>query len=174
MIRTRTLDSPARPPRRSVPAAARGLAAVAGLAVSLAAAAVPALAAQHPGGLAASQTCAGVIGQHMATGGMSPGAPWVHIAAGIYYTCATRTDGTVWCWGYNGQGQAGIGNESNQDLPRQVTTPARGGWASVTAGGEHICATRAGGTLWCWGKDDFGELGIGGDADQDLPRQVTG
>ena len=44
----------------------------------------------------------------------------------------------------------------------------------ISATFEHTCATRADGTLWCWGKNDSGELGIGGDTDQELPRQVTG
>jgi alpha-tubulin suppressor-like RCC1 family protein len=95
-------------------------------------------------------------------------------ALGYAHTCATRTGGTLWCWGYNVAGQLGLGGDTDQDLPRQVTTPAAGGWAAVSATFGHTCATRADGTLWCWGKNDFGELGIGGDTDQDLPRQVTG
>ena len=47
----------------------------------------------------------------------------------------------------------------SQDLPRQVTTPATGGWASVTAGDSHTCATRTDGTLWCWGDNGYGQLG---------------
>jgi alpha-tubulin suppressor-like RCC1 family protein len=42
----------------------------------------------------------------------------------------------------------------------------------VTGGGSHTCATRAGGTLWCWGSDYSGQLGIGYHPDQFLPRQV--
>ena len=59
-------------------------------------------------------------------------------------------------------------------MPEQVVAPARGGWASVTAGSFHTCATRTGGTLWCWGDNEYGQLGNGNHTDQDLPRQVTG
>jgi alpha-tubulin suppressor-like RCC1 family protein len=230
MIRSGILNSRAGRARRAGPTAARALAgatmaALAGLAVSLAAGPVPAFAAQHRGGPAASHSRAVGTGQPMATGRVGPGVSWAHVAvgsyhtcgirtdatlwcwgfndygqlglgnhanqdrpqqvttpaaggwtsvtAGIYYTCATRTDGTVWCWGYNGQGQVGIGNESGQDLPRQVTTPARGGWTSVTASGDATCATRTGGTLWCWGYNFYGQLGLGNHTNQDRPQQVT-
>jgi hypothetical protein len=69
------------------------VAAVAALGVTLAAAAAPALAAQRPGGPAASQARP-ATGPHTAAGRMSPGAPWAHIAAGAYYTCGIRTDTT--------------------------------------------------------------------------------
>ena len=101
----------------------------------------------------------------------APGG-WASITAGQDHVCATRADGTLWCWGDNSQGQLGIGSHTGQDLPQQVTTPARGGWASVTGGAFHTCATRTGGTLWCWGRNDLGQLGIGNLTSQDLPQAV--
>ena len=153
-----------------------------------------------------------------------PPTGWASVTAGAYHTCAARTDTTLWCWGGNYFGQLGIGNQQDQDLPQQVTTPATDGWASVTAGdfhtcatrthaavvlgrqrrrassasaaeptrpgrarsppaptgwsrlatgGIHTCATHTGHTLWCWGSNREGELGIGTTVDQDLPQQVT-
>jgi len=61
-----------------------------------------------------------------------------------------------------------------QEPPRQVTTPAAGGWASITAGFLHTCAIRTSGTLWCWGDNENGQLGIGNHTEPDQPRQVTG
>ena len=56
-----------------------------------------------------------------------------------------------------------------------VTTPSPAGWASVSGRGEaHTCGIRTGGTLWCWGWNHFGQLGIGNHTDQDRPQQVTG
>jgi alpha-tubulin suppressor-like RCC1 family protein len=98
---------------------------------------------------------------------------WTSAAAGAYHTCAARSDGTLWCWGYNGVGQLGIGNTTSQDLPQQVTSPAADGWASVTAGYQHTCAARSDTTLWCWGYNNDGQLGIGSHTSQDLPQQVT-
>jgi Regulator of chromosome condensation (RCC1) repeat len=126
MIRGGILNSRTRSARQSAPAAARALAgaavaAVGGLVVSLAATAVPALAAQHPGSPAASHARAGAVGRHMATGRMSPGAPWTQIAAGAFHTCGIRTGGTLWCWGDNYYGKLGMGSHAAQDRPRQVT-----------------------------------------------------
>jgi alpha-tubulin suppressor-like RCC1 family protein len=102
----------------------------------------------------------------------APGG-WTSVTAGQYFTCATRIGGTLWCWGNNGYGELGIGSLTEQDLPQQVTTPAAGGWASVTAGFFHTCATRTDGTLWCWGYNSHGQLGLGNLTTQDLPQQVT-
>ena len=102
----------------------------------------------------------------------TPAAGWASVTVGDDYTCATRTGGTLWCWGSNDWGDLGVGNKISQDRPRQVTTPAAGGWASVTAGEFHTCATRTSGTLWCWGWNGHGELGIGSNIGQDRPRQV--
>jgi hypothetical protein len=178
MIRSGILNSRAGRARRAGPTAARALAgatmaALAGLAVSLAAGPVPAFAAQHRGGPAASHSRAVGTGQPMATGRVGPGVSWAHVAVGSYHTCGIRTDATLWCWGFNDYGQLGLGNHANQDRPQQVTTPAAGGWTSVTAGIYYTCATRTDGTVWCWGYNGQGQVGIGNESGQDLPRQVT-
>jgi alpha-tubulin suppressor-like RCC1 family protein len=174
MIRGAILNSRARRARRAALAVARLLlAAVSGLAVSLTPAAVPALAAQYPGGPVAGHARTGATGQHMAKGRMSSGAPWTQIAAGDFHTCGIRTGGTLWCWGDNLFGQLGIAVYAGEDRPRQVTIPAPGGWASVTAGYGHTCATRTDGTLWCWGQNYFGQLGIGNYTSHNRPQQVT-
>jgi alpha-tubulin suppressor-like RCC1 family protein len=106
---------------------------------------------------------------------MHPGPQWTHVAPGDQHTCATRANGTLWCWGDNAYGELGIGNQTGQDRPRPVTTPAAGGWASVTAGGNHSCAIRANGTLWWWGRNETGQLGLGNlTYETDLAQQVTG
>ena len=46
-------------------------------------------------------------------------------------------------------------------------------FATVEAGAYHTCATRSDATLWCWGTNGLGELGLGNLDDQDQPQQVT-
>src|ERR1700722_3154629 len=104
---------------------------------------------------------------------MSSGAPWARIAAGGDHTCGIRAGGTLWCWGDNTYGQLGLGSHTSADLPRQVTSPARGGWASVIADFEDTCAIRTDTTLWCWGDNGFGVLGTGNSTCPDRPTQVT-
>ena len=100
---------------------------------------------------------------------------WASVAAGSFFTCATRAGQSLWCWGDNLSGALGIGDDALVflNLPRQVTTPAPGGWASITTGWQHACGIRLGGTLWCWGDNSFGQLGIGSTTGQSLPQQVT-
>ena len=88
-----------------------------------------------------------------------PTAGWTSVTAGDQHSCATRSDGTLWCWGRNDGGQLGIGTTTNVGRPRQVTTPAATGWATVTAGNSHTCATRSDTTLWCWGGNSSGGAG---------------
>jgi alpha-tubulin suppressor-like RCC1 family protein len=177
MIRGGNLNSRTRPARRSAAAvraawAGAAVAASCGLAVSLATPAMPALAAQHSGGPATGRASAGT-GPHEVTDRMSSGAAWARIAAGGDHTCGIRAGGTLWCWGDNTYGQLGLGSHVSQDLPRQVVSPARGGWARVIADFEDTCAIRTDATLWCWGDNGFGVLGTGNSTSQDRPTQVT-
>ena len=45
----------------------------------------------------------------------------VGIAAGDGFSLAVKTDGTVWAWGYNGDGQLGIGTIANSPAPVPVS-----------------------------------------------------
>jgi len=182
MIQRNTRNAPVWHARRPARRAARvmvgaAVAVVAGLPVTLAAATIPALAAPHSGGAAASHTRpATSTVRHPAAGRWHHRPRWAHIAAGSFYTCGIRAGGTLWCWGYDGFGELGIGRRAFntiQDRPRQVTTPAPGGWASIAADGNHNCAIRLNSTLWCWGANEVGQLGIGNQTSQNRPRQVT-
>ncbi len=90
----------------------------------------------------------------------------VALAGGYYHTCAVRSDGSVWCWGAGSYGQLGDGESG---IGHQRTKPGRvlrgSGHltrvAGIAAGAFHTCARRTDGTAWCWGSDEFGQLGDG-------------
>lgn len=86
---------------------------------------------------------------------------WATVAAGDRYTCATRTHGTLWCWGRNTDGQLGdatnVGSDTPNPDPHQVGVDTD--WAGLAAGVNHTCAVKTGGTTWCWGDNAFGETG---------------
>ena len=72
---------------------------------------------------------------------------------------AVRQDGTVWAWGFNGNGQLGVGTTASSLLPVQI--PALSGVKSVAAGGgvySHSFAIKTDGTVMAWGA---GQLGNG-------------
>jgi alpha-tubulin suppressor-like RCC1 family protein len=98
---------------------------------------------------------------------------WASVAAGTAYTVAVKTDGTLWAWGYNEYGQLGIGPMASQMTPVQVGTEASWAAAGVAAGSQHTLAVKTDGTLWAWGNNYDGALGIGTMLDErSTPVQV--
>jgi alpha-tubulin suppressor-like RCC1 family protein len=88
-------------------------------------------------------------------------SPWKEIVAGLNHTCALREDGTVWCWGRNATGQLGDTTTTVRPDPKQVLPAGAADWTAIAASGEFTCGLRAGGALWCWGRNDVGQLGAG-------------
>ena len=88
------------------------------------------------------------------------GTNWASVSAGYYQTVAIKSDGTVWSWGYNGYGQ--LGNGSSDEAAHATPVQIGGGttWASVAVGPYHTVATKSDGTLWTWGANWYGEVGI--------------
>jgi hypothetical protein len=72
--------------------------------------------------------------------------------------------GDVWCWGYNYYSQLGwassVTNTSNLPLKVGLPAGAAGAVGAVTAGTYHTCAL-AGGVVYCWGYNGYGQLGTG-------------
>ena len=95
------------------------------------------------------------------------------IAAGELVACALRVDGTVWCWGSNQFGELGSAptgadggcGPGNECAPTPQKVPGITGAVEVTVGTEFACALNTDGTLWCWGKNDQGQLGHAPSAD---------
>jgi alpha-tubulin suppressor-like RCC1 family protein len=95
---------------------------------------------------------------------------WASVAAGYSHTVAVRTDGTLWAWGLNYNGQLGDGSNTSSSAPVQVGTDSN--WASATAGSYHTAAVKSNGTLWSWGYNEQGELGDSTTIDRTEPVQV--
>ena len=89
-------------------------------------------------------------------------------------SCALLANGTVRCWGDGSRGQLGRGDTTDSTTPVQVETSAGVPLANVTqiaAGINHFCAISAG-NLFCWGRNDFGQIGNNTTIDQIRPVQV--
>ena len=87
------------------------------------------------------------------------GTNWKQVACGGYFTSAIKTDGTLWGWGNNGNGQLGV-NDTASDRSTPVTTFAGGtNWKQVACGGYFTSAIKTDGTLWGWGESGNGQLG---------------
>ncbi|WP_181368938.1 RCC1 domain-containing protein [Flavobacterium pallidum] len=86
------------------------------------------------------------------------------------YAMAIQTNGTLWAWGGNGQGELGIGNTVQQNSPVQVGTATN--WKYVYAGLNHTVAIKTDGTMWAWGRNIYGQLGDGTNTNRLSPVQV--
>jgi hypothetical protein len=90
----------------------------------------------------------------------------------MYYTVAVRSDGTVWAWGLNGNGELdGSANKTAHPAPEQV--PGLGGITQVATDGFHTLALRSDGTVWSWGTNDHGEVGDGTTATRFSPVPLS-
>lgn len=82
------------------------------------------------------------------------------LTVGELHACAlAATDGTAYCWGYNGYGQLGIGSFTGKNVPTQVHGTAK--YAAIDAGAWGTCAVTTTGAGQCWGYDGYGQLGDG-------------
>lgn len=98
----------------------------------------------------------------------------IDAAAGGGSSAAVTQDGTVYTWGNNLQGQLGDGGAG----PNVVSTPSVlstvPGCAAVAVGSTHMIALARDGTVWAWGTNESGQLGLGTTSNLETPTQVPG
>lgn len=99
----------------------------------------------------------------------------VFLDVGHQHVCTILEGGALYCWGQNAEGQLAQddpwpGAGVNSALPLSVA--AGGVWEKVSCGQGHTCAIQTDGSLWCWGRNTAGELGIGPDSAQQLREPV--
>jgi alpha-tubulin suppressor-like RCC1 family protein len=87
------------------------------------------------------------------------------LAAGAQHMCAMTPAGAGYCWGSNAFGQLGKGGavtaSSRDSIPQLVAAPAGVVFARMYAGESHSCAIDVTGDAYCWGRNDYGQLGNG-------------
>jgi len=96
------------------------------------------------------------------------GTNWKQVSAGYYSCSAIKTDGTLWTWGLNDNGQLGTNNTTTRSTP--VTTFAGGtNWKQVSTEIRTMAAIKTDGTLWTWGDNDAGQLGTNNTTNRSTP-----
>jgi alpha-tubulin suppressor-like RCC1 family protein len=97
---------------------------------------------------------------------------WVHLVTGKQHTCGLKTNNAIYCWGEGSGGQIGSGNHEDRRVPAQVggTTD----WQNLSdgTGSGHNCAVKSNGSLFCWGVNTHGQVGIGTQSNTFTPTQV--
>jgi alpha-tubulin suppressor-like RCC1 family protein len=105
---------------------------------------------------------------------LGPGRTALQLTAGGIQTCARLDDGSVKCWGSNNFGQLGLGDtQARGDGPGEMgaALPAVNLGAGrtalqLTAGVFHTCAKLDDGSVKCWGRNFYGQLGLGDTQDR--------
>ena len=96
---------------------------------------------------------------------------WRNVSCGKYFTAATKTDGTVWTWGYNTNGQLGDYSVIHRSSAVQVLSTGNT-WQQVSTG-YHTAGIKTDGTMWMWGKNNLGQLGDNTIVHKSYPSQMT-
>ncbi|MBK9463012.1 MAG: T9SS type A sorting domain-containing protein [Sphingobacteriales bacterium] len=100
----------------------------------------------------------------------STNAKWLSISAGDSHSLGIKTDGTLWAWGRNNNGQLGDGTLTQRNTPVKIGNANN--WLSVSAGSTHSLALKVDGTLWAWGRNVEGQLGDGTYTNRNVPTQI--
>ena len=103
---------------------------------------------------------------------VSGGTNWKQVACGLYHTAAIKTDGTLWLWGGNTNGQIGDNTAIGRSSPVQTVSGGTN-WKQVSCGFYHTAAIKTDGTLWLWGRNVFGQLGDGAGGVRSSPVQTV-
>ncbi len=89
-----------------------------------------------------------------------------------------KSDASVWCWGDNSDGQLGDNTKTERLTPVQVKGSGGSGTLSgvieAASGETFVCAAKGDGSVWCWGRNDKGQLGNNTTSDSLTPVQVKG
>jgi len=95
------------------------------------------------------------------------------LTAGDSHTCALAAGTGAYCWGYNYSGAVGNGAAHEiETTPVAVRSPD-GALVAVATSNYHTCGLTATGKAFCWGSNNFAQLGDGTKADRSVPTAVA-
>ena len=104
---------------------------------------------------------------------MPAGVSFQSIAVGIGHTCALTNEGKAYCWGWNNQGQLGNNSTTSSSTPVAVQMPAGVSFKSIAAVYYHTCALTNEGKAYCWGNNEYGQLGNNSTTNSSIPLAVS-
>ena len=83
------------------------------------------------------------------------------LSVGDHHSCAVLDNGSIACWGQNAFGQLGVNTTTNALTPVYPHLPTGSSAVEVTAGPYSTCAILENSSVYCWGHNNYGRLGIG-------------
>ena len=125
------------------------------------------------------QNTSGQLGNNSTTNSLTPvavqmpaGVSFQSIAASNAHNCALTATGQAYCWGWNGYGQLGNNSTTKSSIPVAVQMPAGVLFRSIAAGYAHTCALTTEGKAYCWGMNQYGQLGNNSTTKSSIPVAV--
>jgi alpha-tubulin suppressor-like RCC1 family protein len=104
---------------------------------------------------------------------VATGLRFLEVRPGLQFTCGLTTGARIFCWGSNTRGQLGNGSTvESSAVPVEVKGNRR--WRLLRVGQNHSCANTTSGVTFCWGGNNFGQLGDGTTTDRRAPARVSG
>jgi len=99
---------------------------------------------------------------------------WAAVSCGHFYSLALKRDGTLWAWGNNMLGHLGLGSADTKAHPTPTRVGSASDWATVVCGDSSSLALKTDGSLWAWGGNSYGQLGLGDTTNRHVPTLITG
>uniref|UniRef100_A0A8K9UPB9 RCC1 and BTB domain containing protein 2 n=1 Tax=Oncorhynchus mykiss TaxID=8022 RepID=A0A8K9UPB9_ONCMY len=97
----------------------------------------------------------------------------VNIACGQLCSMAVLDNGETYGWGYNCNGQLGLGNNGNQQTPCRIAALQGVNIIQVACGYAHTLALTDEGFIYAWGANSYGQLGTGNKSNQAVPTLIN-
>ena len=92
------------------------------------------------------------------------------VEVGFYYHSCAIIDFSAYCWGYNNYGQLGDSTTSNRYKPTEVSAPDNARFTDLSIGAHQSCGIIENGSVYCWGRNNYGQLGDNSTGDSHLPN----
>ena len=97
---------------------------------------------------------------------------WTVVSAGDGFSVGITTEGRLFAWGYNLNGEGGRLTTTNVSTPTLVSGPAATSWSVISAGGAFSLAITTLGALYAWGAGSQGRLGDGTVVNKSSPVKI--
>jgi len=115
----------------------------------------------------------GTTVSHLTPVAVSGNRTYTQLTAGYEHTCGLDTAGKAWCWGRKNLGQLGSGTAGTQS-PSPEAVAGNRVFVELAVRHNHSCGLDTAGKAWCWGQNQYGQLGDNSTSQRTTPVVVSG